>query len=96
MNKAEIKAVLEKQLQLLSEHSETSACKADDMLNKDVMSILLVTDRLMQLQEDDEDARSKEEFFQWEKRIDRQYRIGMWAGLATMVISAAVLILKLL
>lgn len=46
MNKDEVKAVLEKQLQLLSEHSKDSANRPGGELGNDTSAIMIIADKL--------------------------------------------------
>lgn len=95
MNKEEIKAVLEKQLQLLSEHSKDSVNRMGGELGNDTSAIMIIVDKLLQLQAEEETAKRRAEFFRQEQRIGRQHRIAMWIGLAALVIGVASVVICL-
>lgn len=95
MNKDEVKAVLEKQLQLLSEHSKDSANRPGGELGNDTSAIMIIVDKLLQLQAEEETAKRRAEFFRQEQRIGRQRRIAMWISLAALVIGVASVVICL-
>lgn len=81
MTNDEVKAVLEKQLQLLSEHSENHLGSDDEALNNDTDSMIVIINELQSIEH-------MERMSERDERDAKIHNAALWVSVLAIVIAA--------